>query len=296
MPGFAGVVLAGGRSTRMGSPKAALEWHGSTLLRRTAGILGRFGPVVVVRAAGQHLPALPAQIRVVDDAREGKGPVQGIATGLAAIGDQADFAFVVSTDLPFLHPAFVRRMLHAAADAAADVALPLARGFPQPLAAAYRTTLAAAAERLAAADRLRPAFLFDECSVLRLDDAALLTDPALAAFDPALDSVLNVNEPAGYRAARERPPPEVTVELLGTLAAGAGGPVAVRAATVGEAADAIGVALSEHVVAALNGEAIAGDAHEPLAAGDTVFFLAEDAGADRRGIVGPGWHQPRNPA
>jgi hypothetical protein len=49
----AGVVLAGGRSSRMGTPKAALEWHGSTLLRRTAGILARVtdGPVVVVRAA-----------------------------------------------------------------------------------------------------------------------------------------------------------------------------------------------------------------------------------------------------
>jgi len=48
-------VLAGGRSSRMGTPKAALEWHGSTLLRRTVGIVARAtgGPVVVVRAAGQ---------------------------------------------------------------------------------------------------------------------------------------------------------------------------------------------------------------------------------------------------
>ena len=42
----------------MGTPKAALEWHGSTLLRRTVGILARAtgGPVVVVRASGQDLP------------------------------------------------------------------------------------------------------------------------------------------------------------------------------------------------------------------------------------------------
>lgn len=46
------VVLAGGRSTRMGEPKAGLEWHGSTLLRRTVGVLARnaAAPVVVVRA------------------------------------------------------------------------------------------------------------------------------------------------------------------------------------------------------------------------------------------------------
>jgi len=46
--GSAGVVLAGGRSSRMGTPKAALEWYGSTLLRRTVAILARAtgGPVV----------------------------------------------------------------------------------------------------------------------------------------------------------------------------------------------------------------------------------------------------------
>src|SRR5215470_2653915 len=107
MPGSAGVVLAGGRSLRMGSAKAALEWHGSTLLWRTVCIIGRAtgGPVVVVRAAGQDLPDLPADTEVVDDPREGLGPVQGIAAGLIALADRAEFAFVASTDLPFLHPA-----------------------------------------------------------------------------------------------------------------------------------------------------------------------------------------------
>ena len=72
----------------MGAPKAALEWHGSTLLRRTVGIVARAtgGPVVVVRARGQELPPLPPGTEVVDDPREGLGPVQGIAAGLAALG------------------------------------------------------------------------------------------------------------------------------------------------------------------------------------------------------------------
>ncbi|HUJ07112.1 MAG TPA: molybdenum cofactor guanylyltransferase [Streptosporangiaceae bacterium] len=282
MSSCAGVVLAGGRSSRMGSAKAALEWHGSTLLRRTAGIIGRFGPVVVVRAAGQELPGLPQAVRVVDDPREGMGPLQGIAAGLAAVAGQADYAFVCSTDLPFLHPAFVRLMLRTAAAAPGrsgpDVALPLARGFPQPLAAAYRTALAPAAERLVAAGRLRPAFLFDECEVTRLDDAALLADPMLAALDPDLDSVLNVNDPAGYHAARKRAAPEVTVQRFGTLADGHRGPQAVRAATVGEAAAAVGVALDGHVVAALNGDQITRDDQVPLARGDTVFFSPTPTG------------------
>jgi molybdenum cofactor guanylyltransferase len=280
---FAGVVLAGGRSSRMGTPKAALEWHGSTLLRRTAGIIARTtnGPVVVVRAAGQDLPELPESVMVVEDPLEGKGPVQGIAAGLAALTGLADVAFISSTDMPFLHPAFIRRVIGVMQGGdGPDVALPVARGYKQPLAAAYRVSLAAPAARLVKEDRLRPAFLFDECRVQALDDAALRADPVLAALDPDLDSVLNVNTPEDYAAARARAAPEVTVQLFGTLAKGdkAPGPHAVRAATVGAAADALGVAFDRHVTAALNGDQITRDRQAPLATGDTVFFLSADAG------------------
>ena len=81
----------------------------------------------------------------------------------------------------------------------------MARGYQQPLAAAYRVSLAQLAERLVKEDRLRPAFLFAECQVERLDDATLLADPALAKLDADLDSVLNVNTPDDYQAARRRP-------------------------------------------------------------------------------------------
>jgi molybdenum cofactor guanylyltransferase len=275
----AGIVLAGGRSSRMGTPKAALEWHGSTLLRRTVGIISRVtgGPVVVVRARGQILPALSVDVDFVDDPREGMGPVQGLAAGLAAIAARAEIAFVCSTDMPFLHPAFVRRVLRAA-DEGADVGLPIARGYPQPLAAAYRTTLAPVAERLVKEGRLRPAFLFDECMVTRLDEAALRADPVLAALDPDLDSVVNINEPADYAAARSRPAPEVTIQRFGALADAHRGPQAIRAATVAGAAAAAGLALGRHVIAALNGDQITRDGETPLATGDSVSFLSADAG------------------
>jgi molybdopterin-guanine dinucleotide biosynthesis protein A len=280
MPDSAGVVLAGGRSSRMGAPKAALEWHGSTLLRRTVGILARAtgGPVVVVRARGQELPPLPGDIQLIDDPREGKGPVQGLAAGLAAIDDRAEVAFVSSTDMPFLHPAFVRRVLRAVQEGA-DVGLPVARGYPQPLAAAYKTSLAPLAERLVKQERLRPAFLFEQCVVSRLDEAALKDDPVLAALDPALDSVVNINEPDEYRTAREKPAPEITIQRFGVLADGHRKPEFVRAATVAEAAAAAGVDFGGgHVTAALNGDQITRDGQMPLAAGDTVFFLSADAG------------------
>ncbi|HME64002.1 MAG TPA: molybdenum cofactor guanylyltransferase, partial [Streptosporangiaceae bacterium] len=220
MAACAGVVLAGGRSSRMGTPKAALEWYGSTLLGRTVAIMARAtsGPVVVVRAPGQDLPELPEGTLVADDPREGKGPVQGIAAGLAALAGRADVAFVSSTDMPFLHPAFIRAVLRAVEqDTGADVALPVARGYPQPLAAAYRVSLAATAERLVEEDRLRPAFLFSECATARLDDAALKADPLICALDPDLDSVVNINTRGDYEEARARPAPEVTVQLFGAL-------------------------------------------------------------------------------
>jgi molybdopterin-guanine dinucleotide biosynthesis protein A len=275
MPGCAGVVLAGGRSVRMGTPKAALEWHGSTLLHRTVGILARAtgGPVVVVRAKGQELPELPGDVRLVDDPREGLGPMQGLAAGLGALADLAEVAFVSATDMPFLHPAFVRRVLRAVQDGA-DVGLPVARGYPQPLAAAYRTALAPLAESLVRDELLRPAFLFQRCQVSRLDEAALLGDPVLAALDPGLDSLANVNEPDDYLKARARPAPEIIIQWVN-------GPQSVRAATVtaatvtaatlAEAAVAVGADLG-NVIASLNGDQPVEDALTPLAAGDTVSF------------------------
>lgn len=275
----AGIVLAGGHSSRMGEPKAALEWHGSTLLRRTAALLARAvdGPVIVVRAPGQPLPALAAAVEVVDDPVGGRGPMQGIATGLAAVAPRAPVAFVCSTDLPLLHPAFVRRVLREWGPDL-DVVLPVARGYPQPLAAAYGTALAPCVAELVAAGRMRPAMLFDQVRVLRLDDAALLADPALAAADPELDSLLNVNSPADYRAARDRPAPEIAVQRHGTLASnGHRGPGTVRAATLSAAAAAVKLALDRHVTATLNGDQITRDPELPLVAGDSVAFHSADS-------------------
>ncbi|MGZ4279772.1 MAG: molybdenum cofactor guanylyltransferase [Solirubrobacteraceae bacterium] len=277
----AGIVLAGGRSSRMGTPKAALEWHGSTLLRRVVGVERRSldGPVVVVRAPGQALPELPDGVQVVEDARGGRGPLQGLAAGLAAVRERAHAAYASATDVPLLHPRFIHCVL-SALDDDVDVVLPDVGGFRHPLAAAYRTDLVDLVERLIAEDRMRPAFLFEACRVRRLDADALLADPALAALDPQLDSVLNLNEPSDYEAARARPAPEVTVRVLGVLRRDSmvvGDPTLLAAATLGEAAAASGLRLDGHVVAALNGERITGDPHEPLVAGDSVSFRPADA-------------------
>jgi molybdenum cofactor guanylyltransferase len=263
----AGIVLAGGRSSRMGRSKADLEWHGSTLVRRVAGIVGRAtgGPVVVVRAPGQALPPLPARIEVVEDAREGRGPLQALAAGFTALMSRAEAAFVASTDLPLLNPAFVRAVVRAL-DADHDVAFPSVRGTSHPLAAAYSTSMLDAVEELIGADRLRATLLLEGSRVRRLDEAELLADPGVAEHDPALDSVLNLNEPADYEAARSRPPPEIVVRRAGA------NPRMVRAATLGAAAEALGVALDGGLQVKLGGERVAPDPGEPLAAGDDVSF------------------------
>jgi molybdenum cofactor guanylyltransferase len=280
-PRTAGIVLAGGRSTRMGRPKASLEWHGSTLLHRIAGIVGRVvdGPVVAVRAPGQELPSLPPGVRVVEDAREGRGPLQGLAAGLTAVAGDAELAYVSSTDVPLLHPAFVAAVLAGADREDVDVALPVAQGFKQPLAAAYRTSLLADVEDLIRIDRMRPAFLFERCRVRELSESDLLRDARVAHDDPDLLSLRNVNDPAEYEEARARPEPPVTVRWFGTLApAGDRQPLAVHAATLGAAAASAGIPLDRHVVAALNGDQISRDPELPLAAGDVLAFLAADAG------------------
>jgi molybdopterin-guanine dinucleotide biosynthesis protein A len=264
----AAVVLAGGRSTRMGAPKAALDWHGSTLVRRAAGIVGRAvdGPVVVARAPGQALPALPPAVEVVEDAHEGRGPLEGIAAGLAAIGERAQVVYVCGVDAPLMHPAFVRRVL-ALLGADADVALPRAHGFAQPLAAAYRTTVTAPLRSLLQeGGRLGTGALLRRCRVTEIDEAMLLADPGVAALDPALDSLLNLNEPADYEAARGRPAPAVRVDR------GDGSqPRTVRAATLATATAAAGLPLGEDLSAILNGRP-ADDPQEPLVAGDVVVL------------------------
>jgi molybdopterin-guanine dinucleotide biosynthesis protein A len=277
----AGIVLAGGRSTRMGRSKAGLEWHGSTLLRRVAGIVSRAvdGGVVVVRAPAQELPSLPPGVRVVADAREGRGPVQGLAAGLAAVAGHAELAYVSSTDVPLLHPAFVAAVVAAAEPEDVDVALPVAQGFRQPLAAAYRTSLLGEIEELIGSERMSPAFLFERCRVRELDERQLLRDPRLARADPELLSLLNVNNPAQYVEARARPAPPVTVRRSGGLAvARDGDPIALRAATLAAAAAAAGVPLDRHVAAMVNGNQVSRDPELPLVSGDAVEFLTTDGG------------------
>jgi molybdopterin-guanine dinucleotide biosynthesis protein A len=191
-------VLCGGRSSRMGRPKALLPFGGETLLERVVGRLRQVAdPVIVVAAPDQPLPSLA--VEVVRDPVEGRGPLQGIAVALRALEPHAERAFISATDAPFLSPAFVRRMQALAADC--DVAILRDGGHHHPLAAVYATWLAAEAEALLAAGRARPFFLLERGETRIVERDELLADPALRAADPELWSLRNLNHPEDYQAA-----------------------------------------------------------------------------------------------
>src|SRR5262249_54232161 len=118
----------------MGQPKAWLPFGGELMLPRVVRLLSEVvSPVVVVAAPGREVPPLPPAVEVVRDDVEGRGPLQGLAAGLAALRGRAEAAYLSSCDVPFLKPDFVRRMIELLGPHA--IAVPRVDGFHHPLAA-----------------------------------------------------------------------------------------------------------------------------------------------------------------
>lgn len=134
-----GVVLAGGRSTRMGVDKATLAYEGRRLVDRAIDRLAEVcEPVIVVTGDRSIADLAVAQVR---DA--GVGPLGGIVAGLGQV--TTPLAAVVAVDMPFADPALLQRLAEAWDGEPAVV--PVAGGCLQPLHAIYA---AAAVDDLAA--------------------------------------------------------------------------------------------------------------------------------------------------
>ena len=186
--------MCGGKSTRMGVPKATLPFGAETMLQRVVRLLGSVvSPIVVVAAREQALPALPDEVRVARDEREARGPLEGIRAGLNALPQSIDAAYITSCDVPLLVPAFVERMIDLMGDH--DIAVMEVDGFPHPLSAIYRRSTLSHVESLLAADRLRPVFLFDAVRTRRIKPEEMTV------VDPQLRTLRNLNTPEEYRAA-----------------------------------------------------------------------------------------------
>jgi len=189
------VVLAGGRSSRMGRPKALLDWHGLTAVEHAVGVVREGvegGPVCVVRAPGQELPPLAAI--VVDDAVAYEGPLAALQAGLVALEGRCQVVFACGVDTPLLTPAYVRAVLGALRDGD-DAVVPVIAGRAQPLLAAYRVTLAPVVQALLDRGAFGLRDIPAACVVRELTEQDLLADAGLAAADPGLRSAANANTP-----------------------------------------------------------------------------------------------------
>ena len=189
-----GIVLCGGKSTRMGVAKATLPFGTETMLQRVVRLLGTVvSPIIVVTARGQSVPALSDEVVLAHDEREARGPLEGIRAGLRALPESVDAAYITSCDVPLLVPAFVERMIELMGDH--DIAVMEVDGFPHPLSAIYRRDTLPHVEQLLAGDRLRPVFLFEAVRTRRVKLEEMTV------VDPELRTLRNLNTPEEYRAA-----------------------------------------------------------------------------------------------
>jgi molybdenum cofactor guanylyltransferase len=173
-----GVVLCGGKSTRMGTSKALLPFGSETMLQRVVRLLSEVvSPIVVVAAIDQDLPHLPLGVIVTRDENEGRGPLEGLRSGLKALPTTVDAAYVTSCDVPLLETGFVRQMIDLANDY--DIAVMEIDGFTHPLSAVYRRAILPSVEGLLANNRLRPVFLFDAAKTRRVKPDEMTSDPDL---------------------------------------------------------------------------------------------------------------------
>jgi molybdenum cofactor guanylyltransferase len=204
----AAVVLAGGRSSRMGTPKAMLPFDGEPLIVHVVAALRRlFGEVVVVAAPGQDLPAMP--VTLVRDDVAYQGPVGGLCYGLRAA--TRDVCFATSCDSAFLSSSLISHLVSRIPGH--DVVVPRWEGRFQPLHASYRRSVLPLLEDQLSRSELRPVFLFDKVRTLTIEE------DEIRRFDPEGSSFFNMNTPEDYEEAlrrwREQDSIRCTVELFG---------------------------------------------------------------------------------
>jgi molybdopterin-guanine dinucleotide biosynthesis protein A len=162
------ILLAGGRSSRMGRAKHELPVGDTTLL---SWLIGRFGPlyteVIVVGAAA------PERARSVSDLRSDAGPLAGIEAGLLALRVW-DRAFVLSVDNPRATPSLGAYLVRRCEGH--DAAVPRLRGRPQPTVAAYARSVAPKIAAYLDSGKRRATDVLDALDTIFVDDAELASE------------------------------------------------------------------------------------------------------------------------
>ncbi len=188
------IILAGGRSRRMGKPKESLEFGDSTLLGHTAEILLEcaYPVVVVARTPDQVLPPVPLEVELVYDDEPDEGPLRGLSAGLRRLREECDAAFTTGCDAPFLTGGAVAWLGEMLGDH--DAVMPRVGSILQPLCAIYRCRALPVIESCLARGTRRPRDLVAELRVRVLDEEELRR------FDPQLRFLRGVNTPEEYEA------------------------------------------------------------------------------------------------
>lgn len=190
-----GLLLAGGKSRRMGRDKRFLELGGRTLLQRSLDVLEGLFTEVIVSVAEPLTELKGLRARVVTDLIPDCATMGGLYSGLS--GASHPRVFAAACDMPFLTDSVIRRMADLGRDA--DVVMVrLANGL-QPMHAMYSKACLPHLERMLHAKNLR---VQDLVSVSDLS-VMILSEEDVREADPQLLSFLNVNQPADLEFARK---------------------------------------------------------------------------------------------
>ncbi len=145
-----GVVLAGGKSRRMGRDKAFVELEGNTLVRRQAALLAAAGCTEILISGRADVDYGVGGACVVLDPAPDRGPLGGLVAALRAM--RHDRLLVLAVDLPRMSRDFLQRAVSAGAAGMGVVPYGI-HGY-EPLAACYTRSLRAPAEAALASARL----------------------------------------------------------------------------------------------------------------------------------------------
>lgn len=133
---YTGVILAGGRGSRIGSDKSGLELKGRKLIDRSSELMmDLFGRCLIV-VGHEKSPVfgfLPCDADIAIDDFKGKGPVGGLYTALSRI--LTPYMFIMACDMPFPSRRLIERMTYISGEH--DAVVPISRGYPEPLFAIY---------------------------------------------------------------------------------------------------------------------------------------------------------------
>jgi molybdenum cofactor guanylyltransferase len=181
---LAAFVLAGGKSSRMGTDKAFLEYRGRTLLFCALESARSVSSAVCIVGSRAKFESYGP---VIEDVFVGRGPLGGIQVALSA--SRAELNLVIAVDMPLLSREFLRYLVDRARNSTAIVTVPRTDGRWQPLCAVYRASFLTLAEDALQAGTNKIDPLFAMTQVLTIEDVELKE----AGFSPLL--FRNINSP-----------------------------------------------------------------------------------------------------